>query len=51
MRRLTPTAFASVLRRRDDAPVIEAVSKHAADNPGHGFGLLYDSFRADRHQS
>jgi putative transposase len=36
-------------RRRDDGPVIEAVSKHVADNPGHGFGLLYDSFRADRH--
>ncbi len=35
-------------RRRDDAPVIDAVSKHVTDNPGHGFGLLYDSFRADR---
>jgi putative transposase len=35
-------------RGREDGPVIEAVSKHVADNPGHGFGLLYDSFRADR---
>ena len=35
-------------RRPDDAPVIDAVSKHVTDNPGHGFGLLYDSFRADR---
>jgi len=35
-------------RGRDDAPVIEAVSKHVSDNPGHGFGLLYDSFRADQ---
>lgn len=35
-------------RGRDDTPVIEAVSKHVTDNPGHGFGLLYDSFRADR---
>lgn len=35
-------------RGRDDAPVIEAISKHVADNPGHGFGLLYDCLRADR---
>lgn len=35
-------------RGRDDTPVIEAVSKHVTDNPGHGFGLLYDSFRADQ---
>lgn len=33
-------------RPRNDGPVIEAVSKHVSDNPGHGFGLLYDSFRA-----
>ena len=32
-------------RVRDDAPVIEAISRHVADNPGHGFGLLYSSFR------
>ena len=35
-------------RGRNDAPVIEAVSAHVADNPGHGFGLMYDCFRADR---
>lgn len=35
-------------RARDDAAVIEAISKHVADNPGHGFGLLYDHFQADR---
>lgn len=35
-------------RRRDDTPVIKAVSQHVTDNPGHGFGLLYDSFRADQ---
>lgn len=35
-------------RRRDDAPVIEAISRHVTDNPGHGFGLLYDSFRDER---
>src|SRR6516164_9073782 len=35
-------------RRRNDAPVIEAISRHVTDNPGHGFGLLYDSFRAQR---
>ena len=31
---------------RDDAPVVEAVSQHITDNPGHGFGLLYKTLRA-----
>jgi len=34
-------------RPRNDAAVIEAVSHHIADNPGHGFGLLYKSLRAN----
>jgi putative transposase len=33
-------------RPRNDEPVIEAVSTHIADNPGHGFGLLYKTLRA-----
>lgn len=33
-------------RPRQDEPIIEAVSYHIADNPGHGFGLLYKTLRA-----
>ena len=32
---------------KDDGPVIEAVSQHVTDNPGHGFSLLEQSFRAE----
>lgn len=27
---------------RDDGPLIEAIESHVKDNPGHGFGLLFD---------
>lgn len=27
---------------RDDGPVIEAMQMHLKDNPGYGFGLLFD---------
>lgn len=46
--KLSTSAMYYQPRPRPDGPVIEAISKHIADNPGHGFGLLYDSFRADR---
>lgn len=29
-------------RQRDNTPLIEAVEAHLKDNPGHGFGLLFD---------
>jgi putative transposase len=29
-------------RRRDDGPLIAAIEAHLKDNPGYGFGLLYD---------
>ncbi|HEY0199503.1 MAG TPA: hypothetical protein VGC19_13370 [Rhodanobacter sp.] len=29
-------------RARDDRALIEAVQVHLKDNPGHGFGLLFD---------
>ena len=29
-------------RRRDDGPLIAAIEAHLKDNPGHGFGLLFD---------
>ena len=29
-------------RPRDDTALIEAVEAHVKDNPGHGFGLLFD---------
>jgi len=29
-------------RPRDDAPLIDAMQTHIKDNPGHGFGLLFD---------
>ena len=32
-------------RRADDTPVIEAISSYVADNPGHGFFLLHQTFR------
>ena len=32
--------------QRDDAAIVEAVSVHIGDNPGHGFGLLYKTLRA-----
>lgn len=35
-------------RIRNDEPVIEAISRRVTDNPGHGFGLLYDSLCAAR---
>ena len=31
---------------RDDTPVIDVVSRHITENPGHGFGLLYKMLRA-----
>jgi putative transposase len=34
-------------RPRNDEAVIEAVSIHLGANPGHGFGLLYQSLRAN----
>lgn len=33
-------------RVRDDSAIIDAVSHHIRDNPGHGFGLLYKTLRA-----
>lgn len=33
-------------RVRDDASLVDAVSRHITDNPGHGFGLLYKTLRA-----
>ncbi|EIL99249.1 hypothetical protein [Rhodanobacter thiooxydans] len=30
------------LRRRDDSALIEAIELHLKDNPGYGFGLLFD---------
>lgn len=30
---------------KDDSAVIGAISAYIAENPGHGFGLLYDTFR------
>ena len=30
-------------RVRDDSPLIAAIEAHLQDNPGHGFGLLFDS--------
>ena len=36
-------------RLRHDEPLIEAVSRHITENPGHGFGLLYKSLRGERH--
>lgn len=35
-------------RPRNDEPVIEAVSAHLAENPGHGFGLLYKIVRVNQ---
>lgn len=35
-------------RPRYDEPVIEAVSAHISDNPGHGFGLLYKTLKANQ---
>jgi putative transposase len=35
-------------RSRNDDAVIEAVSDHITDNPGHGFGLLYKTLQANR---
>lgn len=29
-------------RARDDGPLIIAIEAHLKDNPGHGFGLLFD---------
>ena len=29
-------------RPRDDTPLIDAMQTHIKDNPGHGFGLLFD---------
>lgn len=29
-------------RPRDDSALIEAIEVHLKDNPGHGFGLLFD---------
>ena len=33
---------------RNDEPVIEIVSAHITDNPGHGFGLLYKTLKANQ---
>lgn len=33
---------------KDDGPVIEAISGYVTDNPGHGFGLLADTFRDEQ---
>lgn len=30
-------------RVRDDSPLIAAIEAHLKDNPGHGFGLLFDT--------
>lgn len=35
-------------RPRNDEPVVAAVSAHITDNPGHGFGLLYKTLRANQ---
>lgn len=29
-------------RPRDDSALIEAIETHLKDNPGYGFGLLFD---------
>lgn len=43
--RLSRSAVYYRPRVRDDGAIIEAVSRHITDNPGHGFGLLYKSLR------
>lgn len=35
-------------RPKNDEAAIEAVTAHIAENPGHGFGLMYRTFQADR---
>lgn len=47
--RLSRAAPYSKPRRRDDTPLIEAMTAYLADNPGQGFGLLYEAFRAKGH--
>ena len=37
--RLSRAAPYAKSRRRDDAPLIEAMTAYLADNPGQGFGL------------
>jgi len=44
--RLSRSAIYYRPRGPHDGPVIEAVSRHITDNPGHGFGLLYKTLRA-----
>lgn len=44
--RLSRSAPYYRVRVRDDTTIIEAVSHHITDNPGHGFGLLYKTLRA-----
>lgn len=36
-------------RRRNDTPLIEAMTTYLADNPGQGLGLLYEALRAEGH--
>ncbi len=47
--RLSRAAPYAKPRRRDDTPLIEAMTAYLADNPRQGFGLLYEAFRAKRH--
>lgn len=45
--RLSRSAVYYQPRAQHDEPVIDAVSRHITDNPGHGFGLLYKTLRAN----
>jgi len=47
--RLSRAAPYTQSRRRDDTPLIDAMTAYLADNPGQGFGLLYEAFRAKDH--
>jgi putative transposase len=46
--RLSRSAVYYRPRAKNDEPVIEAVTVHIHDNPGHGFGLLYKTLKANR---
>jgi putative transposase len=40
--RLSRSARHYRLRPNNDGPLITAIEAHFKDNPGHGFGLLFD---------
>jgi putative transposase len=39
---LSRSARHYITHRRDDTALIEAIETRLEDNPGHGFGLLFD---------